>query len=87
MSLEKGLNLQTNTPALAEKSVPADSEGRTRWKDLTDRGTLHAQKVVLATNAYTNVLHRGLAETGFLKPSRSQVSAARPEKNISDHQA
>lgn len=33
---------------------------------------------MLAINGYTNSLHRGLAGTGFLTPTRSQVAALRP---------
>ncbi len=86
LSLEKGLNLQTNTPALAVKSVTATHDGSPGWEVHTDRGTVQAKKVVLATNAYTNALHLGLAETGFLKPSRSQVTAIRPKGDLSEHQ-
>lgn len=81
-SLAKGLNLQTNTPAL---SVKPDAKGS--WEVHTDRGTVHAKQVVLATNAYTNVLHSGLAGTGFLKPSRSQVTAIRPRSASLRHHA
>ncbi|KPI40585.1 uncharacterized protein AB675_7691 [Cyphellophora attinorum] len=52
----------------------------------TFRGNVRAANVVLATNAYTNSLHDGLAKTGFLKPSRSQVTAIRPaEGNVLQH--
>jgi glycine/D-amino acid oxidase-like deaminating enzyme len=87
LSLAKGLNLQTNTAALAVHPVSSKQACSAKWKVETDKGTVHANKVVLATNAYTNVLHRGFADTGFLRPSRSQVSAIRPHKDVSDHQA
>ena len=83
LGLEMGLNLQTNTAALAVRSIPATGDGTIKWTVETERGTAHARNVVLATNAYTNVLHRGLATTGFLKPSRSQVSAIKPGKDSS----
>lgn len=82
LSLEKGLNLQTNTPAYA---VAPSQEGNARWEVQTDRGTVRAKQVVLATNAYTNALHSGLANTGFLMSSRSQVTAIRPKStNLAD---
>lgn len=87
LSLEKGLNLQTNTPAFAVTPVSASHEGTAKWEVQTDRGTVRAKRVVLATNAYTNVLHSGLANTGFLVPSRSQVTAIRPRSDISHHPA
>lgn len=88
LSLAKGLNLQTNTVALAVHPVSALREGRrAKWEVQTERGTVRAKDVVLATNAYTNVLHRGLADTEFLMPSRSQVTALKPRRDISDHPA
>ena len=82
LSLEKGLNLQTNTPAFA---VAPSQEGNAKWEVQTDRGTVRAKQVVLATNAYTNALHSGLANTGFLMSSRSQVTAIRPKStDLSD---
>jgi glycine/D-amino acid oxidase-like deaminating enzyme len=85
LSLEKGLNLQTNTPALAVKPVP--NQGTANWEVHTDRGTAHGKQVVLATNGYTNALHHGIDETGFLTPSRSQVTAIRPKADLSGHRA
>jgi glycine/D-amino acid oxidase-like deaminating enzyme len=83
LSLEKGLNLQTNTAALAGKPI-TDSEDGARWWVNTDRGDLRAKTVVFATNGYTNALHKGIARTEFLKPSRSQVSAVRSKNDISN---
>ncbi|KAI6370593.1 hypothetical protein MCOR25_004136 [Pyricularia grisea] len=79
VALEKGLNLQTNTTALSLEQIPAGVDGDARWRVVTDRGTVKAAKVVLATNAYTNALHPGFAKTNFLLPTRSQVSAVHPE--------
>jgi glycine/D-amino acid oxidase-like deaminating enzyme len=86
LDLEKGLNLQTNTPALKVVQSEATSDetaGSARWDIETDRGTVRAKQVVLATNAYTNTLHSGLRSTEFLTPGRSQVTAMRPGSNIS----
>jgi glycine/D-amino acid oxidase-like deaminating enzyme len=81
LSLAKGLNLQTNTPAFSISPIgPSKSQGGARWTVETDRGNLRAKNVVLATNAYTNALLPSLAKTDFLKPSRSQVTAIRPAK-------
>jgi glycine/D-amino acid oxidase-like deaminating enzyme len=85
LSLEKGLNLQTNTPVFAVTSASASHEGGAKWEVQTERGTVLANRVVLATNAYTNVLHHGIAKTNFLKPSRSQVTAIRSKKDLSHH--
>jgi glycine/D-amino acid oxidase-like deaminating enzyme len=82
LSLEKGMNLQTNTLVL--DVVPSTlSDGSTGWAVTTARGTTYGKQVVLATNAFTNALHPGLRETQFLTPSRSQVTAIRPGRNIS----
>ena len=86
MSLERGLNLQTSTPALAVEPASSGPNETAGWQVQTPRGTVRARQVVLATNAYTNALHRGLADTGFLRPSRSQVSAIRPKiHDLSSH--
>ena len=77
LSLDMGLNLQTNTPATDVRPAPSPDDSA-RWEVSTERGTVRARQVVLATNAYTNALHRGLAATQFLTPSRSQVAAIRP---------
>lgn len=78
LALSKGLNLQTNTMALSLDQVSNDE-----WHVKTNRGTVKGQQVVLATNAYTNALHPGIAQTGFLTPGRSQVSATHPDKETS----
>ncbi|KKY27994.1 putative fad dependent oxidoreductase superfamily protein [Phaeomoniella chlamydospora] len=76
LSLEKGLNLQTTTPATGIVKSGAI------WSVETERGTVRANQVILATNGYTNALHSGLAATKFLVPARNQVAAIRPGKNI-----
>ncbi|KAL6921028.1 hypothetical protein ACHAPO_006254 [Fusarium lateritium] len=72
LSLAKGLNLQTNTTVTQITKQDDD------WEITTQRGSVQAKNVILATNAYTNVLYPDLAATGFLVPSRRQVSAIRP---------
>lgn len=48
--LEKGLNLQANTPVASISPTP-DADGR--WTVQTPRGSIKAGKVVVATNGYT----------------------------------
>lgn len=86
LSLEKGLNLQTNTPALAFNQVSSQS-GRCRWSVTSERGVVRTNKVVLATNGYTNALLPDLAATKFLRPARAQVTAIRPGSNIANNPA
>lgn len=76
MSLKKGLNLQTNTAAL---EVEKDPESKV-WTVRTDRGDIKAEKVILATNAYTAALYPPLA--GFISPKRGQIAAVRPGSKI-----
>lgn len=76
LALEKGLNLQTTT------TVTKVAKSGSLWECDTDRGTVRAGQVVLATNAYTNALYPPLAATKFLVPARNQVAAVRPGKNI-----
>lgn len=79
LSISKGLNLQTNT--LASRVYQSGCN----WMVDTDRGAVTGRRLVLATNAYTSALHRGLAQTGFLTPSRSQVSALPLGKAMKDN--
>ncbi|KAL2209450.1 FAD dependent oxidoreductase [Sarocladium strictum] len=83
MSLEKGMNLQTNTMALSlsQKKAPCGSI----WEVKTDRGIVRGKQAVLATNSYTNALHPGFASTNFSTPDRSQVSAVHPSKDTSEN--
>jgi glycine/D-amino acid oxidase-like deaminating enzyme len=84
--LKKGLNLQTNTPVLEVSQVPSrGGEKEKRWVVHTDRGLILAQKVILATNAYTPALYPPLSE--FIIPTRGQVAAIRPGANIAGNPA
>jgi glycine/D-amino acid oxidase-like deaminating enzyme len=79
LSLAKGMNLQTNTPAFSINPISASSSDEgARWTVETDRGILKTKNVVLATNAYTNALLPSLAQKEFLTPTRSQLTAIRP---------
>lgn len=79
-ALGKGLNLQTNTMALALKQLSKE-----QWEAETDRGTVKGKNVVLATNGFTNALHPGIGKTKFLAPGRSQVTAVHPEAYAADN--
>ncbi|KAH8801722.1 FAD dependent oxidoreductase superfamily protein [Xylogone sp. PMI_703] len=89
LAISKGLNLQTNTPVvevsptsvafsyLSGEQLPHQR----RWIVSTrDRGEVVADKVILATNAYTAGLYPPLAE--FIIPTRGQVAAVRPGSRI-----
>ncbi|OBT61697.1 hypothetical protein VE03_09409 [Pseudogymnoascus sp. 23342-1-I1] len=76
MSLKKGMNLQTNTAALEVKQNPESKV----WTVRTDRGEIRAERVILATNAYTAALYPPLAD--FITPRRGQMAAVRPGSKI-----
>ncbi|KAL1888993.1 hypothetical protein Sste5346_009170 [Sporothrix stenoceras] len=75
--LAKGLNLQTNTPVL---SIDKNDSGR--WEVTTDRGTVSARHVVLATNGYTAHLVPSLQ--GVAVPLRGQITMHRPGSRMPD---
>ncbi|MCJ1293266.1 hypothetical protein MMC34_004820 [Xylographa carneopallida] len=70
LALEKGLNLQTGTPAL---SMKASEKG---WVVDTSRGVMTAEMVILATNGYTAHLYPALQ--GVIVPLRGHMTAQRP---------
>ncbi len=84
LSLEKGLNLQTNT--LVTEINPSAGRSGT-WDVRTERGIVHTRKVILATNGYTNALHYGLASKDFLTPVRAQMTAIKPGSKASRNPA
>ena len=74
LAIEKGLNLQTGTPATAVgKSVDG-------WLVETSRGTVRTEKLVLATNGYTAHLYPPLQ--GKIVPLRGHVTAHRPGSGL-----
>lgn len=77
LALERGLNLQTNTPALSLSQLP---DGSGSWEVSTPRGQVVAGKVVLATNGYS--AHLWKAFQGAIVPLRGQVTAHRPGRNM-----
>lgn len=78
--LKKGINLQTNTPVVEVYRMNS-GQGTAKWIVHTlERGQVLADKVILATNAYTAALYPPLAH--FIIPTRSQIAAVRPGSNI-----
>ncbi|KAK2597895.1 hypothetical protein N8I77_012648 [Diaporthe amygdali] len=77
LALQKGLNLQTNTPAVGLKQC---SDGSGRWEVSTPRGQIIAEKVLLATNGYSAYLWK--AFQGAIVPLRGQITAHRPGSNM-----
>lgn len=75
LCLERGLNLQTNTPVTRVERTP---EGRYRVD--TPRGQIDARRVVLATNAYTAYLRKKFQ--GVIVPLRGHVTAQRPGSKV-----
>jgi glycine/D-amino acid oxidase-like deaminating enzyme len=82
--LEAGLNLQTNTPVV-EVSQISSRDGKNWWTVHTERGEIVAQKVILATNAYTAALYPPLSD--FIVPTRAQIAAIRPGSSIAGNPA
>jgi glycine/D-amino acid oxidase-like deaminating enzyme len=74
LAVAKGLNLQTETPALQI------SQAEGGWIVNTPRGPIHTGKVVLATNGYTAHLQPGLQ--GVIVPLRGHVTAQRPGSRL-----
>lgn len=75
LCLTKGLNLQTNTPALGLEKLEGGG-----WKVKTERGSIQAQRIVLATNGYTARLWKKFQ--GVIVPLRGHVIAARQGANM-----
>lgn len=78
LALEKGLNLQTETPALR---LRRHEEDKVRWIVQTPRGDIQAKNVLLATNGYTAYLYPPLQ--GIIVPWRGHMAAQRPGSCIS----
>ncbi len=72
LCLDRGLNLQTNTPALEI----ARNDQEAAWTVRTARGSVVAKKVVVATNGYT--AHLVPQFQGVIVPLRGQITAHRP---------
>ncbi|GAB7348467.1 hypothetical protein MBLNU459_g6881t1 [Dothideomycetes sp. NU459] len=76
--LRRGLRLYTRTAALSV----ARRDGGGGWAVETERGTVAAGRVVLATNGYT--AHLIPALQGLIVPLRGQVSAQRPGSKLAE---
>ena len=74
LATDRGLNLQTNTPAMG---INKSERG---WIVETPRGSVEAGRIVLATNGYTAHLYPPLQ--GSLVPLRGHVIAQRPGSNM-----
>ena len=74
LAIKKGLNLQTETPAL---EIQKEERG---WVVETPRGLIRSDRVVLATNGYTAYLYPALQ--GNIVPLRGIVTAHRPGSNM-----
>lgn len=92
LCLERGMNLQTNTPvtsisSLADSDVGSNEVSGTSttktplWSISTPRGTLTTPNLILATNGYTAALIPSLL--GSIVPYRGQVIASAPSPTLS----
>ena len=77
LSLEKGLNLQTETPVLRIGKREDEQSG---WNVQTWRGEVKADKVILATNGYTARLYPKLQ--GIIVPLRGHMTVQRPGSGL-----
>lgn len=77
LSLEKGLNLQTETPVLR---IGKREDGRSEWIVQTSRGEIEAGKVILATNGYTARLYPKFQ--GIIVPLRGHMTVQRPGSGL-----
>ncbi|KAL8644100.1 MAG: hypothetical protein Q9226_007934 [Calogaya cf. arnoldii] len=73
LALMKGLNLQTETPALG---ISRSSGDQSHWTVKTQRGSIEAERVIMATNGYTAYLYPPVK--GIIVPLRGTVAAQRP---------
>ncbi|KZF26448.1 FAD dependent oxidoreductase [Xylona heveae TC161] len=96
LCLQKGLNLQTNTPVTAIEPFSGMLNGNTarsngidgakhdyntkKWTATTARGKISAPKLVLATNGYSAHLYPALQ--GIIVPLKGQVTAQRPGSKL-----
>lgn len=74
--LEKGLNLQTNTPALSISESGDSGVESKSWTVETHRGHVETSQVIVATNGYT--AHLLPQMQGVIVPLRGQVTAQKP---------
>ena len=92
LCLDRGLNLQTNTPVTAIDPISsvADTDGvnghasgpSPRWTVTTPRGTISTPNLILATNGYSAHLLPSLI--GSIVPYRGQVIASASSATLSN---
>lgn len=75
--MKKDLNLQTGTLVTGLKQFETDRRG---WIVETARGSVRAEKVILATNGYTAYLYPPVR--GVIVPLRGTVAAQRPGNGL-----
>lgn len=80
IALQRGLNLQSNTPVVKLERLSSEPNAKGRWKVETSRGPVLAQTVILATNGFTAHICPSLQ--GSIVPLRGQVSAQRPGASL-----
>ena len=80
LAIQKGMNLQTETPALKIRKRGAGQSG---WIVETPRGDIKAGKVFLATNGHTAHLYPPLQ--GVIVPLRGHMTAQRPGSAMPEH--
>ena len=76
LCLQKGLNLQTNTPAESILQKSPSGNGRISYTVKTSQGSTTTQNLILATNGYTAELLSMMQ--GIIVPLHGQVIAQRP---------
>lgn len=72
-AIARGVELYTRTPVKRVQSVSEDEH-----RVITDRGTIRAKKVIVATNAFTSQIFPELADVKYF---RSQISSYRHVEN------
>lgn len=78
--LEKGMNLQTETPVEAIKPTQNSNPEWPRWIAQTSRGNIETANMVVATNGYT--AHTLPQTQGIIVPLRGQITAQRPGSKL-----
>jgi glycine/D-amino acid oxidase-like deaminating enzyme len=79
LCLRKGLNLQTHTPVTELGILDGGGEGMLRTA-VTQRGTIAAANIIVATNGYASHLLPQLR--GRIVPLRGQMTAQRPSSKL-----
>ncbi|KAK6006331.1 hypothetical protein QM012_006741 [Aureobasidium pullulans] len=78
--LERGVNLQTNTPVEGVEPANNFNPHAPRWTAKTSRGNVETANLILATNGYT--AHLLPQMQGIIVPLRGQITAQRPGSKL-----